>query len=385
MYPFAGVRTGGHIRRRNPDMPFLPIAVTHGSTPVVTSDFGWTELDFKDLGLTEAHIEDFIRDNIGELFKDAEESDALLIVGQQVRNQEQARFDLVAIDSSGNLVIIEVKRDKSDCAARKEPVELQAVRYAASLATLKTPEELVQKLFAPYLKQAGSGGNIRSENGRTAEEEAKRRLSEFLTQNRSERSFNQRQRIILIGSGFESQALASVTWLSQNGVLVSCYELKPALMGECHVMRFEKVAPPPTAEDFYIGFPERQSGNIPAIDGKTSTGGNRRLASISDLLAAGLLRPGEILRIRGREGTEAELQADGSVKFGDQKLSANQWGLKVTKFSAIQIYSYAENQKGELLNDLRQKLVELSGSGSETKDLEPFSPAELGSPIGSMG
>jgi hypothetical protein len=50
-----------------------------------------------------------------------------------------------------------------------------------------------------------------------------------------------------------AKALASVTWLSHNGVLVSCYELKAALMGERHVMRFEKVAPPPAAEEFYIG------------------------------------------------------------------------------------------------------------------------------------
>jgi hypothetical protein len=360
-------------------MPFLPIVVTHGATPVVTTEFGWRELDFKDLGLTESQVEDFIRDNIGELFKDAEESDALLIVAQQVRNQEQARFDLVAVDSSGNLVIIEVKRDKSDCAARKEPVELQAVRYAASLATLKTPEDLVQKLFAPYLKRAAGGGNLRPDNGRTAEEEAKRRLSEFLTQNRSERSFNQRQRIILIGSGFESQALASVTWLSQNGVLVSCYELKPALMGERHVMRFDKVAPPPAAEEFYIGFPERQTGGIPAIDAKSGAGVQRRLASISDLLDAGLLRPGEILRIRGREGTEAELQSDGLVKFGDQTMSANQWGLRVTKFSAIQIYSYAETNKGELLNELRQRLLERAGS--EAGDLQIPPLAESGSAI----
>jgi hypothetical protein len=334
---------------------------------VVTTEFAWDELDFRDLGLTESQVEDFIRDNIGELFKDAEESEALLIVGQQVRNQELARFDLVAIDSSGNLVIIEVKRDKSDCAARKEPVELQAVRYAASLATLKTPEQLVQKLFAPYLKHAVGIGD----SDRTAEEEAKRRLSEFLTQNRSERSFNRRQRIILIGSGVESQALASVTWLSQNGVLVSCYELKPALVGTCHVIRFEKVAPPPAAEEFYIGFPDRSSGGVSVMDAKTSTGGQRRFASISDLIEAGLLHPGEILRIRGRKGTEAELQGDGSVKFGDEKLSANQWGLKVTKFSAIQIYSYAENQKGELLNDLRQKLVEHSGPAPEPGDSEP--------------
>jgi hypothetical protein len=162
-----------------------------------------------------------------------------------------------------------VKRDKADCAARKEPVELQAVRYAASLATLKTPEQLVQKLFALYLKHAVRGAG----SDRTAEEEAKRRLSEFLTQNRSERTFNQRQRIILIGSGFEPQALASVTWLSQDGVLVSCYELKPALIGACHVMRFEKVAPPPAAEEFYIGFPDRQSSGSAGMDAKTCTEG----------------------------------------------------------------------------------------------------------------
>jgi hypothetical protein len=89
-----------------------------------------------------------------------------------------------------------------------------------------------------------------------------------------------------------------------------------------------------------------------------------------------LLRPGEILRIRGREGTEAELQGDGSVRFEDHKLSAYQWGLKVTKFSATQIYSYAENQKGELLNDLRQRLIERSGPGPEVSDFKlPLPPA----------
>ncbi len=81
-----------------------------------------------------------------------------------------------------------------------------------------------------------------------------------------------------------------------------------------------------------------------------------------------------------RSRTEAELQSDGSVKFGDQKLSANQWGLKVTKFSAIQIYSYAENQKGELLNELRQRLVEHSGS-EEANNLGLPSTSVLASPI----
>ena len=36
---------------------------------------------------------------------------------------------------------------------RKEPFEFQAIRYAASYAKIKSPEVLVNKIFAPYIEK----------------------------------------------------------------------------------------------------------------------------------------------------------------------------------------------------------------------------------------
>ena len=50
----------------------------------------------------------------------------------------------------------------------------------------------------------------------------------------------------------------------------------------------------------------------------------------------------KVVRHERREGTEAELQSNGSVKFGDHKMSANQWALRGNTFgpkaSSISFY-----------------------------------------------
>ncbi|WP_218017830.1 hypothetical protein [Alkalicoccus saliphilus] len=51
------------------------------------------------------------------------------------------RSDLTAVDANGNIVLIEIKRDRQDIAQRKEPFEFQAARYAASYATIKTKDD----------------------------------------------------------------------------------------------------------------------------------------------------------------------------------------------------------------------------------------------------
>lgn len=58
----------------------------------------------------------------------------------------------MAIDNDGNLVLIEIKRDKKDITHREEGLEFQAIRYAASCAIIKDLEELVQNFFAPELR-----------------------------------------------------------------------------------------------------------------------------------------------------------------------------------------------------------------------------------------
>lgn len=56
------------------------------------------------------------------------------------------------MDNSGNIVLIEIKRDKKEIECRKESFEFQAIRYAASYATIDNVDELVKKVYAPYHK-----------------------------------------------------------------------------------------------------------------------------------------------------------------------------------------------------------------------------------------
>ncbi|GEN82851.1 hypothetical protein SLU01_11630 [Sporosarcina luteola] len=58
----------------------------------------------------------------------------MLIVRKQVRNASNGISDLTAIDHEGNIVLIEIKRDRKDIEGRKEAFEFQAIRYAASYA-----------------------------------------------------------------------------------------------------------------------------------------------------------------------------------------------------------------------------------------------------------
>ncbi len=91
---------------------------------------------FSDLGMRENDIEEILRCNIDML---CNEEESMLIIGQQVKNEKQGRSDLTAIDNSGSLVLIEIKRDCKDIVSRGEAFEFQAIRYAASYATIENP------------------------------------------------------------------------------------------------------------------------------------------------------------------------------------------------------------------------------------------------------
>lgn len=77
----------------------------------------------------------------------------LLIVGRQVKNEKNGRSDLTAVDNNGNVVLVEIKRDRRDIEHRKEAFEFQAIRYAAGYATIEKTDELVKKVYAPYIEK----------------------------------------------------------------------------------------------------------------------------------------------------------------------------------------------------------------------------------------
>lgn len=307
---------------------------------------------FKELRLKENSIEEFLRKNIGVIFGDEE---TLLIVGQQVKNTGEGRSDLTAIDENGYIVLIEIKRDIKDIKIRKEPFEFQAIRYAAGYAKIKTPEELVDNIFSSYIEKNKFEFDLKE---LTANEKGKRILNEFLRNNNATKTFNQKQRIILIASSFDRQTESAVAWLISNKVDISCFTLTPIEINEQTFLQIDKILPPPQIEDFYIDILERELP-IQGVNKRTN------LPRMPELFEWKILKNGDKLLIKGHDKSEAEVVDTKRVKFNEENMTYNQWGQKITGWSSICIYEWAIHKESDkTLNELRMKKIEQIESNS---------------------
>lgn len=180
---------------------------------------------FTELGIQESEIEEILRTGIDMLCDDEE---SMLIIGRQVKNEKLGRSDLTAVDNNGNIVLIEIKRDRKDIENRKEAFEFQAIRYAASYATIEGTDDLVKKVYAPYIEKYRSEFEL---GELTSYELGIRKLNEFLKVTGSENNFNKKQKIILAASDYDEQTLSAVAWLNSNNVDMSCFKLIPYKIG----------------------------------------------------------------------------------------------------------------------------------------------------------
>lgn len=311
---------------------------------------------FKDLNATEASLEEFVRKHVDVLFPEGED---LLIVGQQTRNQHGGRADLVAVDGGGNIVLIELKRDAADIAARKESFEFQAIRYAANYARIATPQELVQRLFEPYVEKYK--GEHDSMKELTVYEIATRLLTDFLQRNQADKNFNKSQRIVLIASSFDPQTLSACAWLAKNSIDIRCLTFSPIKYGQQHFMTIDQVIPPPLLEQFFVEVAEPTG-----IPKKTTTAAGQlsrqNLPRMPKIFAWGLLAPNSQVYISGQQNQPATIIDETYVDFQGKKLTFNEWGRAVTKWSAINIYEWTvDATTGKTLDVLRrEKLAELA-------------------------
>ena len=198
---------------------------------------------FSEINYKESDIEELLRKNI-DMICDEEES--MLIVGKQVRNAQHGISDLTAIDNKGNIVLVEIKRDRRDIEGRREAFEFQAIRYAASYATIEDPEDLVNKIYAPYIEKYR---HEFAESSLTSAELGTRKLTEFLRVNGSEINFNKNQKIILVASDYDEQTLSAVAWLNSNNVDISCFKMIPYEINDEVYINIEKVLPVNTYND----------------------------------------------------------------------------------------------------------------------------------------
>lgn len=308
--------------------------------------------NFKSLNLREEHIEEFLRKNIEVIFQE----ETLLVVGKQVVNKENGRSDLTAVDENGNLVLIEIKRDVEDIRQRKEAFEFQAIRYAASYAKIKIPDNLVDKIFASYIEKYKDEFEL---GDLTAYEKASRILNDFLEKNNALKNFNSKQRIILIASSFDKQTLSAAAWLIGNNVDISCFELSPMKIENNYFIDINRILPPLSLEDFYIEVDDKKR---PTYTTKSDTPITRNtFPGMDKLFEWAIIKAGDAVVIKNRDNSEATVIDSKYVDFKGEKLTFNKWGQKVTGWSSIRIYDWVLIKgKDKTLHEMRQeKMVSL--------------------------
>jgi hypothetical protein len=195
-------------------------------------------VSFSELGLREREdLQVLLIDQIAALGPD------LKVIAQEFGQWEDARrrLDILAVDRERHLVVIELKRTEDGGHA-----ELQALRYAAMIATL-TFEEVAAAYSATLRTRPTAGGPTDVADPRTD-------LVEFLGFEADEEpALSDDVRIILGAADFGRELTTAVLWLNRfDGMDIRCVRLRPYQVGEHVLIDVEQVIPLPEAADYQV-------------------------------------------------------------------------------------------------------------------------------------
>lgn len=186
---------------------------------------------FRDLGFTErAHLQEWIADQPSCL------GEELLIIQKEFDgwNDTNERLDLLALDRSGGLVVIENKLDDSG-----RDVVWQALKYAAYCSTLS--KDSIVDVYRKYL-------------GSAADEAEDRLTAFFQVGDLEEIELNEgaNQRIILVAAKFRKEVTATCLWLLEHNIDIVCVRALTHQHGDTVFLTLDQIIPPPEAEEYMI-------------------------------------------------------------------------------------------------------------------------------------
>ncbi len=205
------------------------------------------EQTFKELKFKEReHLQEWIAKNPLALGED------LLIIQKEFSGFDDTneRLDLLALDKSGNLVIIENKLDDSG-----KDVTWQALKYASYCSTLRKGQ--IIDIYSDYLTRNNS------------EKSAEEMLSEFFEKDEIEDislNMGTNQRIILVAANFRKEVTSTVLWLMNYGIKLKCIKVTPYKTGEQLLLNLEQIIPIVDAEDYTIRMAEKTKEDVSSED-----------------------------------------------------------------------------------------------------------------------
>ena len=162
----------------------------------------------------------------------------LLIIQKEFAGFEGTyeRFDLLALDKEGSLVIIENKLDDSG-----GDVVWQVLKYVAYCSSLKKSQ--IVEIFQDYLKQ------------QHREENASDIICDFFGADAIEDvilNSGSKQRLILVAANFRKEVTSTVIWLISNGIRAQCIKITPYTLHDNLLLDINQIIPPPEAKDYMI-------------------------------------------------------------------------------------------------------------------------------------
>lgn len=202
------------------------------------------EVTFESLGITERYdIQEWVAKNPSILEYDSE----LLIIQKEFDGFEDTnrRLDLLALDSNGNLVIIENKRDDTGT-----DVTWQAINYASFCSTL-TKQEIIS-IYRDYL--------LRYENKSYSDDKAEQIIDDFLD-NKSIAYPTDSQRIILVAHNFRKEVLSAVQWLNNNGLDITCIRFTPYKFNDNLLLDVDRILPQEEIKDYTLKMAAKVADN----------------------------------------------------------------------------------------------------------------------------
>ncbi len=176
------------------------------------------------------------------------------------------RLDLLALDTKGQLVLIENKRDDSG-----RDAVWQALKYASYVAPFTSDD--IEDVFAKYLFKNRPDYPDLEPNAFDADQvknTAKILIERFLEEHQEMgvaiTTLNPRnsQRIILVAGEFRKEVTNTALWLLDRKIDVKCVKVSPYKLGEQLLVDIQQIIPVPEASEYMVRLTRKDEEEVKA-------------------------------------------------------------------------------------------------------------------------
>jgi hypothetical protein len=160
----------------------------------------------------------------------------VLIIGEEFCEWEDSkrRIDLLGIDRSANLVVIELKRDDDG-----GHMELQAIRYAAMVSRMTFRRAV--ETYQQFLEKSGASCDAQSAL-----------VKWFRTSEPPRDDTVLDVRIVLVSADFKKELTTAVLWLREWELDIRCVKVKPHQDGDGIILEVQEIVPLPEAAEYQV-------------------------------------------------------------------------------------------------------------------------------------